>query len=80
MDPAAIELHTTKELVDELMRRKTFLGVVIHAEEELKGEWPGEGAFQVHFNANLNALQASRLLDAVAQFMGTRYGGDEGPG
>jgi hypothetical protein len=73
MNPAPIELHTTKELVDELMRRRTFLGVVIHSEKELKGEWPGEGTFQVHFNSNLDATQACRLLDAVAQFMSLHY-------
>jgi hypothetical protein len=75
MHPAAIELCTTGELVDELMRRKTFLGVVIHSEQELKGEWPGEGTFQVHFNDNLDASQASRLLDAVAQYMSLHYNG-----
>jgi hypothetical protein len=79
MDPSPIELCTTRELVDELMRRKTFLGVVIHAEDEVRGRWPGEGTFQVHFNANLDAAQASRLLDAVAQYMGTCYGNEDSP-
>jgi hypothetical protein len=73
MNAGAIELYTTKELVDELMRRRTFLGVVIHSEKELKGEWPGEGTFQVHFNSNLDAGQACRLLDGVAQYMTFHY-------
>ena len=73
MNPAPIEFYTTRELVNELMRRKTFLGVVIHSEKELKGSWPGEGTFQVHFNSNLDTGQASRLLDAVAQFMAINY-------
>jgi hypothetical protein len=75
MNPAPIEYYTTAELVDELMRRRTFLGVVIHSEEELRGEWPGEGTFQVHFNNNLDHSQASRLLDAVAQYMSLHYNG-----
>jgi hypothetical protein len=73
MNPAPIELYTTKELVNELMRRQTFLGIVIHSEQELKGEWPGEGTFQVHFNSNLDNGQACRLLDAVAQYMTLHY-------
>jgi hypothetical protein len=73
MNPAPIELYTTKELVNELMNRRTFLGVVIHSEKELKGEWPGEGTFQVHFNSNLDTGQAYRLLDAVAQYMSLHY-------
>jgi hypothetical protein len=76
MNPAPIELYTTKELVNELMNRRTFLGVVIHSEKELKGEWPGEGTFQVHFNSNLDTGQASRLLDAVAQYMTLHYNQD----
>src|SRR4051794_8628083 len=31
-----LELFTTKELINELMQRKTFLGIVVHSEEELK--------------------------------------------
>lgn len=73
MNPAPIELCTTSELIDELMRRQTFLGVVIHSEKELKGVWPGEGTFQIHFNSNLDVSQISQLLDAVAQYMQLNY-------
>jgi hypothetical protein len=64
-----LELYTTTELIEELMRRQTFLGVVVHSEQELKGRWHGERTFKVHFNSNLEPGQASRLLDAVAQYM-----------
>jgi len=61
---------STQELVDELLRRKTFLGVVIQSEKEYRGEgWGKERVFRVHFNANLEAEQAGRLLDAVAERM-----------
>jgi hypothetical protein len=73
MNPDPIELYTTAELIDELMNRRTFLGVVINSEKELKGEWPGEGTFQVHFNSNLDGSSASRLLEAVAQYMALHY-------
>ncbi len=65
MNPGPIEFYTTRELVDELVRRTTFLGVVVHAEQELKGSWKGERTFQVLFNSNLDPNQACRLLDAV---------------
>jgi hypothetical protein len=73
MNPDPIELYTTEELIDELMNRRTFLGVVINSEKELKGDWPGEGTFQVHFNSNLDGCSASRLLEAVAQYMSLHY-------
>jgi hypothetical protein len=70
MDPSELELYTTSQLIDELMRRKTFLGIVVHSKEELREkDWQGERVFQVHFNANLNPAAASGLLNAVADFV-----------
>jgi len=70
MQPSDLELYTTQELVAELMRRTTFLGVVVHSEQELKNQdWPGEQVFKVHFNSNLDTAQAGRLLDVVAGHM-----------
>jgi hypothetical protein len=64
-----LELHSTTELIEELLRRKTFLGVIVHSEQELKGQWKGERTFKVHYNSNLNAGQTCRLLDAVTQYL-----------
>ena len=69
MQPNALELFTTRELVDELLRRTTFLGVIVHSEEELKETWQGERMFKVRFNDNLNAGEACRLLGRVAEYM-----------
>jgi hypothetical protein len=70
MQPSDLELCTTRELVEELMRRKTFLGIVVHSEQELKSEsWDGERVFKVHYNANLDAAQACRLLNAICEYM-----------
>jgi hypothetical protein len=69
MDAFPLELYPTTELIQELLRRKTFLGVIVHSEEELKGEWTGQRTFTVHFNANLDSAQAGRLLDVVAGYM-----------
>ena len=70
MEPSDLALYTSQELIDELMRRTTFLGVVVHSEQDLKGrDWNGERVFKVNFNANLDAAQAGRLLDVVAEHM-----------
>jgi hypothetical protein len=70
MEPSGLEFYTATELIRELMRRPTFLGVVIQAEEEYKNRaWGCERMFKVHFNENLDAEQAHRLLEAIASRM-----------
>src|SRR5262245_55405018 len=70
MNPSDLALFTTSELIDELLRRKTFLGVVIHAQDELKAPaWQGTQVFKVRHNANLSAAEAGRLLDVIAEHM-----------
>ena len=70
MQPADLELYSTQELIHELVRRQTFLGVIIQSEEECKDRnWGPERVFQVHYNSNLTALEASRLLDVVAEYI-----------
>lgn len=70
MSALDLELFTTKELVAELMRRKTFLGVVVHSDQELRTPtWDGERTFRVHHNDNLSPEEAGRLLDVVAEYM-----------
>lgn len=65
-----LAFFTAKELIDELLARKTFLGVVVHSEQELRGpDWGDERLFRVRFNANLDSVQASRLLDTVSEYM-----------
>jgi hypothetical protein len=58
----------SRELVDELVRRQSFLGVIVHAVEETRGQgWAGSKNFQVRFNENLDAESVSRLLNIVAE-------------
>ena len=65
-----LAFFTTAELIDELMGRTTFFGVVIHSDEgHGRQDWQGERIFKVQFNANLRTPEASRLLDAVAQYI-----------
>jgi hypothetical protein len=73
VEPNELELFTTTELIDELMRRKTFLGVIVRSEQELRtGEWRGEKVFKVHVGANLSAGEAGRLLGVVAEHIQSR--------
>lgn len=70
MNQDELALFTSQELIEELMRRKTFLGIVVHSQEEAKiPAWPQERLFRVHYNGNLDAERAARLLGVVAEYM-----------
>jgi len=61
---------TNQELLDELLRRQTFLGVIVQSEDEHRErEWRGDKYFRVLFNNNLDQSQATRLLEVVADYM-----------
>jgi len=70
MDHGDLELVSTTDLIDELMRRSTFQGIVVHSEHEAKRpHWEGERIFKVHYNANFEPEQVSRLLGVVSEYM-----------
>jgi hypothetical protein len=70
MDHSELAFYTTQELINEILRRKTFLGIVVQSEEEYRNQdWGQERMFKVQFNNNLTNSQASRLLDSVAEYM-----------
>jgi hypothetical protein len=63
-----LELFATEELIEELLRRTTFQGVIVHSREEAKTQdWSGERTFSVRFNDNLEAHEAGRLLEVVSR-------------
>ena len=67
---ADLAFFTTAELIDKLMSRHTFLGVVVQSEQECRTrEWNGEKQFKVHFNDNLSPPEAARLLGTVSEYM-----------
>ncbi len=71
MKPGDLELFTTEELINELMRRTTFQGVVVHARDGAKSRyWDGERVFRVRINENLNREETGRLLEVVSQRIG----------
>ncbi|HZL90584.1 MAG TPA: hypothetical protein VFB96_19610 [Pirellulaceae bacterium] len=70
MEPGELAFYSTEELVSELLKRTTFLGVVVHTEEDWKGDdWGEERTFKVRFNSNLETAEASRLLGRVAEYL-----------
>jgi hypothetical protein len=70
MTEGELELYSTQELIDELLRRATFQGVIVHAADEARqAEWEGERVFKVRFNANLGTEEAGRLLDVVGHHL-----------
>ena len=70
MQSSDLAFFTVQDLIAELMRRKTFMGVVVHSPQDLKdGRWGEDRTFKVHFNENLESSEASRLLTRVADYM-----------
>jgi len=71
MNPGDLELFGTEELINELVGRTTFQGVIVHARGGAKDRhWSGERVFRVRLNGNLDLEEAGRLLDVVSQHIG----------
>jgi hypothetical protein len=70
VDASDLAFFTSNELIDELLRRTTFQGVVVHSEEEHRGgEWTGQRMFKVRYSQDFNAETARRLLEVVASHL-----------
>jgi len=73
MNPSEIELCATQDLINELLRRTTFQGVIVHAIDEAKDRhWCGERLFAVGHNTNLDTDEVGRLLDVISHYIATR--------
>jgi hypothetical protein len=65
-----LELYSTEELIDELLNRTSFQGVLVHADQGVKKRtWDGSRIFKVRFNDNLSHDEAHRLLSVVSEHM-----------
>jgi len=70
MNAGDLELFSSEELVEELLRRTTFQGVIVHSRDEAKSrDWTGERVFSVRLNDNLEVEEAARLLDVISQYI-----------
>jgi hypothetical protein len=73
MNTGELELFATQELINELLRRPTFQGVIVHAVDGAKsGHWDGKRLFAVCHNANLGAEEAGRLLNVISEYIAGR--------
>ena len=70
MQPDDLELCTTEQLVEELMRRQTFLGVLIHSEQDWKDHWVGSRNFKVRFKDLIEMMVRSDEADVRATLTG----------
>jgi hypothetical protein len=75
MQDPDLAFYSTQELVDELLRRQSFLGVIVQAaDDNRQDKWPDERMFKVQFNNSLSTDQAGRLLEVVAEYMNIHLG------
>ena len=87
MNAGELEFFATQDLIDELLRRTTFQGVVVHAVEGAKIAIGTENAafryislmtvfflyfFAVSHNANLRTEEAGRLLNVISEYIASR--------
>ena len=73
MNADELELFSTQELINELLRRTTFQGVIVHAVGGAKSRhWDGERRFAVCHNANLDIEETGRLLSVISQYITDR--------
>ena len=63
-----IGFHTTDELIEELMGRKTFMGIVVASTKEHLGD---DVVTHKKFNvySTLNTEQSAMLLESMAKFV-----------
>jgi hypothetical protein len=73
MNDGQLELFSTQDLINEILRRTTFQGVIIHAVDGAKNRhWTGERVFAVRHNSNFDTEEAGRLLNVVSQYIASR--------
>ena len=59
-----LELYSSEQLIEELLNRSTFVGIVIRSEDEAKGV-SGHRYFRVDSSPNLRQEQTLVILDGL---------------
>jgi hypothetical protein len=63
-----LELYATEDLIEELLGRSTFQGVVIHSRDAAGNHpEPDETTYSVRFNRNFQTEEVGRLLDILSR-------------
>ena len=66
-DPSPLDLATTQQLIDELLKRPTFFGVIVHVETDVKTQRPRKGdPVAVKASPRLSKLGAAAVLNRAA--------------
>lgn len=68
--PPDLELYTSEELIQELLRRTTFVGVLIRSQDEAKGI-SKHRCFRVDGSLNISDDQIFEILDGLVSQMKT---------
>ena len=64
-----ISFYTTTELIDELTKRSTFAGIVIHSEKEPRSEITIHQNWNITYSNGFSNQQVAGLMeDVVAHF------------
>ena len=67
MNAGELDYCTTQDLINEILCRATFQGVIVHTVDEAKNRhWDGERVFAVRHSASLDTEEAGRLLDVIS--------------
>jgi hypothetical protein len=65
-----LEFYSIEELINEIIKRKTFQGIIIHTEGDCKeNKWRGIKDFKVHWNNNLQKHEASQILENMSHVL-----------
>lgn len=73
-----LALATNEELIDELVLRGTFVGMVIRCQDDLRGApWDGEERyFTISSNDNMSDKQRFKVLMTIAEHLAGKTNDD----
>jgi len=74
----SIEFYTSDELVEELMKRKTFLGIIIRSEQEMTSNSGVPDGFQMGCR-NVTPDQAITILKSITESLESDIENGGGP-
>lgn len=77
MSTEGLEFYETKELIDEIIGRWTFQGVVIHATRECTNPKWADREFSIRSNSNLTKDELIMVMEQMIEILRTSDTQDE---
>lgn len=62
-----LSFYTTDELIVEILKRATFQGIIVRAEDFRGHEWQGKKKFNVLWNGNLSNEEVTRVIEVISE-------------